>query len=185
MVLQSGNQDVHSNRTTANHENGPVVCPLVSTARGQGKRQPCQLMTTPTPYLFVYGTLRRHHDDLSPHPLLAGCRFISNATMTGKLYEVDGYPAAVAAPSGLVQGELFWLPNPEQTLSILDAYEECNGNFPEPHEYRRCQQLVTPALQSRRYAWVYLYNWPVTYLQSIPTGNYMPRIQAINGDVDR
>ena len=135
-------------------------------------------MKSPYEYLFAYGTLRRNRNDQSPHPLLKGCLFVSYATMAGQMYEVDGYPAVISNQTGQVHGELYWLPNPHQTLLALDVYEECAAHFPLPHEYRRSQRAIMLDQQSTTDAWVYLYNWPVANLRIIPSGDYFNEAQT-------
>lgn len=129
-------------------------------------------MTQVPQYLFVYGTLRRNPTSRINHPLLAGCIYIDGARIGAALYEVDHYPAAIAAESGFVTGELYRLPNPEQTLAMLDIYEECAAQFPAPHEYTRSQHPVTLPGKLSLSAWAYLYNRPIDGLRSIRSGDY-------------
>ncbi|WKJ88970.1 gamma-glutamylcyclotransferase family protein [Methylomonas montana] len=129
-------------------------------------------MTQVLQYLFVYGTLRRDQTSLINHPLLADCIYIGEARIGAELYEVDRYPAAIAAESGFVTGELYRLPNPEQTLAMLDIYEECAAQFQAPHEYARSQHPVILPGQQPLSAWTYLYNRPIDGLSRIRSGDY-------------
>lgn len=129
-------------------------------------------MSPAAQYLFVYGTLRRDRSSLDRHPLLAGCEYLGNAFIRGELYEVDRYPALVAAESGQVAGELYLLTSPELTLAKLDIYEECAAQFPAPHEYIRRLRPVILSNQLRLSAWIYLYNRSIEGLKYIRSGDY-------------
>jgi len=129
-------------------------------------------MTQVPQYLFVYGTLRRDQTSLINHPLLADCIYIGEARIGAELYEVDGYPAAIAAESGFVTGELYRLPNPEQTLAMLDLYEECAAQFSAPHEYIRSQHPVILPGKLPLSAWTYFYNRSIDGLSRIRSGDY-------------
>jgi len=128
-----------------------------------------------TDLLFVYGTLRKNRQS-EMHPLLQGqAEFLYPACMSGLLYEVDHYPAAINCPANnnkLLHGELYRLHHPEQILQQLDEYEECTSQFPEPWEYQRSQALISASTKPAAWAWVYLYNWSVQGLQAIPSGDY-------------
>lgn len=54
---------------------------------------------------------------------------VGAGTFNGKLYELGGFPGAVASiiPQDLVKGELFQLDNPAVLLPFLDKYEGCTG----------------------------------------------------------
>lgn len=109
------------------------------------------------------------------HRLLARhAAFVDAATLQGKLYRLDGYPAAVAseAVADRVQGELYRLLDPHYLLAQLDQYEECSPEFPDPTEYVRRRKKVSFADGQCVAAWVYLYNRPVENLQLIESGEF-------------
>jgi gamma-glutamylcyclotransferase (GGCT)/AIG2-like uncharacterized protein YtfP len=123
-------------------------------------------------FLFVYGTLRRpagRHNLLLKH-----CRYYGSASLHGLLYEVNGYPGAIAsAESGsCVVGELYRIIKGEPLFTLLDDYEECSDGFAKPHEYVRKKLRVTTAAGDTVLAWVYIYNLPVTGLRKILSGDY-------------
>ncbi len=123
-------------------------------------------------YLFVYGSLRRRPGVCSNHRLLAGCEWVGPATLAGRLYRLDGYPGAVDAGRGRIQGEVYRLRNGRRTLAVLDLYEECTRHFPQPHEYRRVRRPVRLVGGRVLSAWVYLYNRPTAGLSAIARGDY-------------
>jgi gamma-glutamylcyclotransferase (GGCT)/AIG2-like uncharacterized protein YtfP len=70
-------------------------------------------------HLFVYGTLRR---GAGASHLLAGCRFLREVSVTGRLFDVAGeYPALVLEGHGEVWGEVWAVP--DGVLEALDRYE--------------------------------------------------------------
>lgn len=129
-------------------------------------------------YLFVYGTLRRHliHDDnLHQH-----VEFMAEASMRGRLYQLDGYPGAVDSTdfADTVLGELYRIRRATALFAILDDYEECSAKFARPHEYRRQQRQISLADGRQFKAWVYLYNWDVRNLPQIVSGDFLGRDSA-------
>src|SRR6185503_17335908 len=74
-------------------------------------------------YLFVYGTLRHALAPAKLKPLTERFEVIGNATVTGKLYELDDYPGATLEQDGLVVGEVVELPEDGAVLAVLDDYE--------------------------------------------------------------
>jgi gamma-glutamylcyclotransferase (GGCT)/AIG2-like uncharacterized protein YtfP len=132
------------------------------------------LKTKHVQFLFVYGSLMR---GTSPdiHPLLAlHAEYVCSAMLQGRLYRVDYYPGAVKtqAVSDRVHGELYRLLEPGDLLARLDQYEECAPEFPEPTEYVRCKESVIIDYGDSVRAWIYLYNWPLTKLERIESGDF-------------
>ncbi|OAI11331.1 MULTISPECIES: gamma-glutamylcyclotransferase family protein [Methylomonas] len=121
--------------------------------------------------LFVYGSLR---SDCGPahQDFLSAATALGPASLTGALYDVGRYPAAVIGDAMyLIHGELYDLRGDTDLLACLDAYEECSAEFPEPREYRR--EIVEVTQNQRiRPAWAYLYNRPTQGLPRIESGDY-------------
>jgi gamma-glutamylcyclotransferase (GGCT)/AIG2-like uncharacterized protein YtfP len=70
-------------------------------------------------FLFVYGTLQSNGKAAE---LLTGCAIITQASVAGTLYDIDGeYPALVLGGSGRVHGEVRTCP--AGALLRLDEYE--------------------------------------------------------------
>jgi gamma-glutamylcyclotransferase (GGCT)/AIG2-like uncharacterized protein YtfP len=120
-------------------------------------------------YIFVYGTLRRDANSEMHHVLVQYAEFVSDATYRGKLYQIDYYPGAVPSdnPDDVVQGEVYLLHQADIVLSLLDRYEECGPDFPEPNEYNRRKQSVLLKDGRTITAWVYIYNHPTEDLVPI------------------
>lgn len=126
-------------------------------------------MSDPTTHLFVYGTLRPG----SGHPmadfLAARARRVGRARMPGRLYDLGPYPA-MTAESGWVQGELYELHEPGDTLAALDRYEGCPDGREAAFEREQCYAMMEGGASVA--AWVYYYRGPVAHGQHIPSGDY-------------
>jgi gamma-glutamylcyclotransferase (GGCT)/AIG2-like uncharacterized protein YtfP len=134
------------------------------------------------PYLFVYGTLRRECQHTTNLLLKNNSCYINNGYFYGKLYNVSYYPAAIISDNKneKVYGELYYLLEPEIIFSQLDEYEECSANFPLPHEYQRLLQTVYLNDNTQKQAWVYCYQYDVSPLMQIITGDYLSHVRMQN-----
>lgn len=115
-------------------------------------------------YLFVYGTLKSTiHKPV--HAIMDRCcDYLGQGTFQGKLYLIDHYPGAVESSDtqDQVHGEIYLIHQHQSLFEALDNYEECSADYPEPHEYQRCQVQVTLEGGKRLNAWIYLYRYPLT-----------------------
>lgn len=126
-------------------------------------------------FIFVYGTLRREAAS-SMHHLLSGyCEYFADGYMQGKLYEIDGYPGFTESGNveDQVHGELYKIINGDLLFTELDEYEACSDKFPQPHEYVRKKLPVSVASNELIDAWVYVFNYDVSDLRQIESGNYL------------
>lgn len=121
--------------------------------------------------LFVYGTLRRGTGHAMARRLADEAMWLGAATVEGRLYRVDWYPALVPA-SGLVVGDLFRLGRCEVSLAWIDAYEGCGADDVEPHEYRRAWIAVDCGGKRLR-AQTYIWNRPLEGLSLIGSGDWL------------
>ena len=121
-------------------------------------------MTTEQPTrIFVYGTLRRDPSHEMFHLLAKYGRFVGDATVSGRLFDLGEYPGMVRSDTGEVVGELYEVDqaNWGDVIERLDRYEGCSFDDPLPHEYRR--ELVNANLVGGVVlrAWAYvLSSWP-------------------------
>lgn len=124
--------------------------------------------------LFVYGSLRsgaKHpmYEVLREHGTPAG-----PARVRGRLYVVDWYPGLVLDESaGWVVGEL-WSDIDDAAWPVLDFYEGCSAEDPQPHEYVRRMATVDAEGGSRR-AWIYDYARDVSTLSAVDSGDWLAR----------
>lgn len=101
---------------------------------------------------------------------LAGhAEFVGEAIYRGKLFNVGDYPGVIPSndPNDIVKGDVYRLRRADLVLPLLDRYEECGAEFPEPNEYSRLRQTVCFKNGSSIIAWVYLYNYPTDGLELI------------------
>jgi len=122
--------------------------------------------------LFVYGTLQRGH--VAHHLIRSLGRYLEQARVTGRLYDVGGYPGLVLdAEGGEVRGELYRLARPGRAFRILDAYEGCRPPGAGEGEYRRVRCCVVTARGPLSDVWVYEYARPVAGLPWLADGVYL------------
>ena len=128
----------------------------------------------PAEHLFVYGTLMKAVGHPMAGHLAHHGRYVGPARFTGRLYRVAAYPGAV--PSGdsadVVHGELYELDDAAALFALLDVYEGCSPDDPQPPEYTRVRSAVSTGAKSAK-AWIYIYNRPVEKLQRIASGRFL------------
>jgi gamma-glutamylcyclotransferase (GGCT)/AIG2-like uncharacterized protein YtfP len=130
-------------------------------------------------YLFVYGLLRRDIDHPAASYLRHCGRFVGHGYMPGTLYDTGCYPALVPgdAYSARVYGDVYHLKDPNNTLPVLDDFEEVGPRYTRPHEYVR--QKYTIRVHDRNIlCWVYVYNRPTQGLQRISSGDYIVYLRS-------
>jgi gamma-glutamylcyclotransferase (GGCT)/AIG2-like uncharacterized protein YtfP len=125
--------------------------------------------------LFVYGTLRRDTQHELFRLLARRARFLGDATVSGKLYDLGNYPGLIYPGNGRVLGEVYEIDRPywESVIDRLDEYEGCTPSDPQPHEYRR--EVVSVQLTSGETlpAWAYVLNREPRNLREIQSGDYL------------
>ena len=137
---------------------------------------------TTMPLLFVYGTLMSHAGNEMAETLATNASKLGDGTFRGKMYRVhhpDGtwdYPGVIVSgdPSDLVHGEIYRLSSPD-IFDLLDDYEACGPNNPQPHEYQRQVVDVQTAEGGCIKAHIYLYALPTAGLEEITGGRFAVR----------
>ena len=73
----------------------------------------------------MYGTLRGRSDNPFARLLSERGKFIGDARVSGRLYDLGAYPGARPAeqPNESILGEMFYLAEPGVVLTALDEYE--------------------------------------------------------------
>jgi gamma-glutamylcyclotransferase (GGCT)/AIG2-like uncharacterized protein YtfP len=129
--------------------------------------------------LFVYGTLRNNPSHEMYNVLKRYGSFIGEATVPGFLYDLGSYPGMVQSndQKSIVTGELYnFSPHSWKTaIAILDDYEECGPNNPEPHEYHRAIVTAKTKDDMTHRVWTYLYLKPIDKLRPILSGDYFKK----------
>ena len=128
--------------------------------------------------VFFYGTLmtpfnraarRRVDDDLA---------YAGRGSISGLLFDLGIYPAAVPADDSQVWGEVFEMSHPTIVLQALDELEGFRAAEPESSLYTRMLTPVT--LEDGRVveAWAYFYNAPLGRAERIYSGNYLEHLKV-------
>ncbi len=129
-----------------------------------------------TELIFVYGTLRR---GFSRHVALQrlGAEYLGRGTIQGDLFDLGDFPGArsTGKTSSRIAGEIYRLPNPFQTLSVLDEIEGLRPAAPELSLFRRVMTTVTLENGQETTAWVYWLNRSTGPRRRIPSGDYAAR----------
>lgn len=111
-------------------------------------------------YLFAYGTLQPGLAPTKIARVAARLRPVGEGFVRGVLYDLGGYPGAVADPGakGRITGTVMELPEEEGLLERLDAYEGFDPGSPEASEYIRERQTVELVDGGSLECWFYRYN---------------------------
>jgi gamma-glutamylcyclotransferase (GGCT)/AIG2-like uncharacterized protein YtfP len=102
-------------------------------------------------------------------------RYLAHGSVEAELYDLGDYPGIVLSPGrqSRALGEVYALNSKrtDEIWPVLDAYEGCGANDPEPHEYRRERVQVTLSGGSKLDAWAYV-------LQHVPE----TAVRVLGGD---
>jgi gamma-glutamylcyclotransferase (GGCT)/AIG2-like uncharacterized protein YtfP len=111
-------------------------------------------------YLFAYGTLQPGLAPTKIARLAAKLRPVGEGFVRGVLYDLGGYPGAVADPGAKarIAGTVMELPDDEDVLARLDRYEGFDPNAPGTSEYIRERQAVELKTGGTVECWFYRYN---------------------------
>lgn len=121
----------------------------------QNTRQPPKM----NPFIFVYGTLKRGHENPVAQHFHSHAAWIGEGKFSGVIKDLGEYPGAIFDPSAMsfVHGEIFKMNDPFSLLKVLDQYEGIGPDFLQPHEYIRTTCPVTMDGKTID-CWVYLFN---------------------------
>jgi gamma-glutamylcyclotransferase (GGCT)/AIG2-like uncharacterized protein YtfP len=124
-------------------------------------------------HLFVYGTLMRGSRSPYAQLLRARARFVSKASVAGRLYHLGRFPGAVFGEGGRarVHGEVFRLSG-GALLAALDAYEGCGGVGTKPDLFYRVIVEAQLARGGTLSAWAYPFAGPVEGRPLIASGRF-------------
>jgi gamma-glutamylcyclotransferase (GGCT)/AIG2-like uncharacterized protein YtfP len=134
-------------------------------------------MDLPSPYLFVYGTLRPAGGGPLAQFLAGGARLLGTARVPGRLYDLGAYPGLVQPRDSRewVTGEVYEMLQPAQTLAVLDPYEGCGPADLPPNFFERRLAPATLPSGEIRTCWVYFYLGPVDEERRIISGDYFQK----------
>jgi len=123
-------------------------------------------------YLFAYGTLQPGLAPTKIARVAAKLRPVGEGFVRGVLYDLGGYPGAVADPDadGRIAGTVMELPEDEGVLAQLDRYEGFDPQAPETSEYIREKQTVELKAGGTVGCWFYRYNRELRDSQRVKSG---------------
>jgi gamma-glutamylcyclotransferase (GGCT)/AIG2-like uncharacterized protein YtfP len=126
-------------------------------------------------HLFLYGTLLPELARAGLRKVLARCTRIGRGSLPGRLYDLGAHPGLVADTSapGRVAGTVFRLPDREDVLAALDAYEGFDQGDPPGSLYLRLPCSVDLADGTTVSCWVYVYIRDSGAAPLIPDGDYL------------
>ena len=106
--------------------------------------------------------------------LLQHARFVGDATMPGRLYDLGRYPGMTDAESAQdrVLGELYELRD-NNVWRMLDDYEGCGERDTPPYEFERHVRTATIDGQTAMDAAVYLIRQLPPHAARIESGDYV------------
>lgn len=128
--------------------------------------------------VFFYGTLmapfnRPGRQRVDPH-----LTYVGHGHISGALFDLGIYPAAVPASEGRVVGELYRMTDPDLVLAVLDDIEGYRAEEPEASLYTRLATPVTLDSGAIAEAWAYFYNAPLGRAPRIESGDYLQHLKA-------
>ena len=128
--------------------------------------------------VFFYGTLRTGFNRTTRAGVDAYLKFSGHGWISGKLFDLGLYPAAVPATDARVFGEVFEITDPPVVLEALDRIEGYLPAEPERSLYNRVQVPATLDDGRIEAVWVYFYNAPLGRAPRIHSGNYIEHLKA-------
>src|SRR5262245_40826430 len=122
--------------------------------------------------IFVYGTLRRLSRHPMAHYLAERGRFVAEARVPGKLYQLGRYPGLVPCrpEEGWARGEVYELSDVEATLREIDRYEKDESTGEATFERAPAEVMLADGSEVK--AWVYWFHGTVEESQRIASGDY-------------
>jgi gamma-glutamylcyclotransferase (GGCT)/AIG2-like uncharacterized protein YtfP len=134
-------------------------------------------MTNPGVFqLFVYGSLRSGFRSPVYEYISRFFKYIGDARVKGKLYDMGTYPAGVpAGDDTYIIGELYQAKNEHEfswAIGQLDDYEGVSVEADEVQLYRR-EVTEVHINETITHAWIYWYNGEVANRPVVSSGDMM------------
>ena len=134
-------------------------------------------MTNPGVYqLFVYGSLRSGFRSPVYEYISRFFKFISEAKVKGKLFDMGTYPAGVVSnDNSYIIGELYQAKNEHEFSWAIGQLDDYEGVAVESDEVQLYRREVTEVLSNGQLtdAWIYWYNGDITGRTLIDSGDLM------------
>ena len=134
-------------------------------------------MTNPGVFqLFVYGSLRSGFHSPVYEYISRFFKFIGEARVKGKLFDLGSYPAGVPTTDDhYIIGELYQAINEHEFSWAIGQLDDYEGVSVEPDEMQLYRREVTSVHINNQdtEAWIYWYNGDVSGKKEIPSGDLL------------
>ncbi|HWZ34545.1 MAG TPA: gamma-glutamylcyclotransferase family protein [Mucilaginibacter sp.] len=129
--------------------------------------------------LFVYGTLLLADNEFANY-LTRNSAFCCKGKMQGKLFDAGHYPALIIDSKNNydVWGTVYHLHNAREVIKQLDVYEGYGEGEEQPYLFVR-EALPVETEDGTLTCWVYLYNYSLSGLTEITTGDYIDYLNQL------
>jgi gamma-glutamylcyclotransferase (GGCT)/AIG2-like uncharacterized protein YtfP len=129
-------------------------------------------------FVFFYGTLMAGFDRRRRAGIDDKLTYIGRGSISGALFDLGIYPAAVPSTDGRISGEVYEMSESDTVLAALDDIEGYRADDPDRSLYTRSKADVVLPDGTHAHAWVYFYNAPLGRAPRIPSGDYFEHITA-------
>jgi gamma-glutamylcyclotransferase (GGCT)/AIG2-like uncharacterized protein YtfP len=126
--------------------------------------------------LFVYGSLRSGFHSPIYEYISRFFKFIGEAKVQGKLFDMGSYPAGVPTSEGsYIIGELYQAKNEHEFSWAIGQLDDYEGVTVEPDEMQLYRREVTNVHINNQVtdAWIYWYNGDVSGKKEISSGDLL------------
>jgi gamma-glutamylcyclotransferase (GGCT)/AIG2-like uncharacterized protein YtfP len=134
-----------------------------------------------TDCVFFYGTLLTEFGRCRRAGIDADLTFVGRGSITGALFDVGLYAAAVRTEDGVVRGDVYCAADPASVLARLDDIEgAAPADAVEADASLYTRAVVPVTLDDGRVleAWVYFYNAPLGQAERIESGDYRQHVRG-------
>ena len=140
--------------------------------------RPARLCLEMNDLVFFYGTLMSGFQRPGRARLDHVLEPIGRAWISGALFDLGIYPAAVPAHDSRVWGEVYQMHDSESVLYSLDEIEGYSADEPDSSLYTRVETPVSFEDGHVEFAWVYFYNAPLGRAERIESGDYLEHLRV-------
>ena len=124
--------------------------------------------------LFVYGSLRSGFHSPVYEYISRFFKFIGDARVQGKLYDMGKYPAGIPSnENSFIIGELYQAKNEHEFSWAIGQLDDYEGVSVEPDEIQLYRREITQVQinNMETHAWIYWYNGMISGHNEIQSGD--------------
>jgi gamma-glutamylcyclotransferase (GGCT)/AIG2-like uncharacterized protein YtfP len=128
-------------------------------------------------HLFIYGSLRSGFQHPAYEYIHQYFEFVSDATVSGTLFDMGAYPAAIPVSAGnRIVGELYKIKDEDEfdwAIAQLDDYEGVDPEEGEEMLFKRALTNVLLSNGNEAISWIYWFNGDVTGKPVVSSGDVL------------